>query len=178
MMTKKICVLFFLMLAGCSSISYTKTEDIEEGSKIFIMPPHDVTQGGKPHPVGVGSGEQLMRSIERELGKSSSYTVLEKQNSSKSDFVAEFTKEDAISAAKDSGARYCLVLRLGEFRNAAPMTFRTDFVTLQDGYLVDTESKKAVWYLNHPFMLEKANIGDHYELIDAIAKKVALSIAN
>ena len=70
----------------------------------------------------------------------------------------------------------CLILTLGEFRNAAPLTFRTDFVTLESGVLIDIKTNKEIWSLNRPFRLSQSNLGDHYELIDDIAKAIVESI--
>ncbi len=90
--------------------------------------------------------------------------------------TTKIKREDAIVESKKLGVDYCLLLTLGEFRNAAPMTFRTDFVTLDSGVLIDVNTKKEVWSLNRPFMLDKMNLGNHIGLIDNIAKAIAESI--
>ncbi len=90
------------------------------------MPPHDVVQRGLPHPVGIGSGDQLQKAIQRELNLLSTCKVV------------VFEPNDTINHT--------------------------------------TRIKKEVWSLDSPFRLDKANIGNHLELIDDIAKSVAESI--
>ena len=168
--------LCFMLLSGCVSMTATKSNNFVSTGKLLIMPPHDVVQGGEAHPVGKGSGKQLQDSIERELKLASSYEVVVYEANDRFNFTKVTKREDAIVESKKIGADYCLILSLGEFRNAAPMTFRSDFVTLEIGVLVDVNSKKEVWSLDKPFNLQKGNLGNHYGLIDKIAKAVAKSI--
>lgn len=171
-----VTIFSILLLSGCASINTTKSANLADESKLLVMPPHDVVQGGAPHPIGKGSGLQLQKSVQRELNIRSSYDVMVFEPNEKINNRTAINKEDAIVESKRMGADYCLLLTLGEFRNAAPMTFRTDFVTLQSGVLIDVNTKKEVWSLNRPFLLDKSNIGNHYGLIDDIAKAVVDSI--
>jgi len=164
-------------LSGCSSIQSTKTADINSDTTILLMPPHDFVQGGKPHPVAEGSGKQLQESIQRELNSKSNYDVVVFESNDELNYTNEISEDDAINEAIKSGAAYSLMLTLGEFRNAAPFTFRSDFVTLKSGFLIDVKTKKKVWTLKKPYILSKTNIGSHYGLIDDIAKEVAASIS-
>jgi hypothetical protein len=66
---------------------------------------------------------------------------------------------------------------LGEFRNAAPMTFRSDFVTLEKASMVNVATGEEVWRLQKPVKLEKTNIGNHLGLLDDLAKKISDSIS-
>ncbi|WP_321532370.1 hypothetical protein [uncultured Desulfuromonas sp.] len=91
--------------------------------------------------------------------------------------LTEVTLQQALEEGKSANCRYCLTMMLGEFRNAAPMTFRTDFVVLNKATLFDTQTGQKVWELEQPILLEKSNIGNHLGLIEDMAKTVAKSIA-
>lgn len=62
---------------------------------------------------------------------------------------------------------------LGEFRDAAPMTFRSDYVTLQEAHLWNAESGQVVWSLS---VYEKNNLGSYYSLLDDISNYLVKSI--
>lgn len=164
------------LLTGCATINSNKTSSIPSSATVLVMPSHDVVQKGIPHRAGKGSGKQLQRSVQHELEMISNYEVISFKANSVLNHQTQITKDKAIEESKKIGADYSLILNLGEFRNAAPMTFRSDFVTLQSGYLIDTETKKSIWTLEQPFVLEKTNIGNHIGLIDDIARSVAKSI--
>ena len=169
-------VVSIMLLSGCSSIHTTKTADIKKNAKLLVMPPRDVVQNGIPHVIGKGSGRQLQKSIQRELNTKSEFDVIIFEPTSEINNTITLSKDDAIAESIKLDADYCLMLTLGEFRNAAPFTFRTDFVTLDSGILIDLKTKKEIWIIDRPFMLDKSNLGNHYGLIDDIAKSVAESI--
>ena len=171
-----ITIISLILLSGCASMNATKTTDLVSNAKLLLMPPHDVVQRGLPHPAGKGSGRQLQKSIQRELNIVSNYDIVVFEPNDNLNHTTKIKREDAIVESKKLGVDYCLLLTLGEFRNAAPMTFRTDFVTLDSGVLIDVNTKKEVWSLNRPFMLDKMNLGNHIGLIDNIAKAIAESI--
>lgn len=157
-------------------MSTTKSEPIANGSKILIMPSRDVVQGGKAHAQGAGSGKNLQVAVHRELSTLSQFKATPFEANEKLNHSASIVKSDALEAGKSAAADYVLILDLGEFRNAAPMTFRSDFVTLQSGSLVRVSDGKETWVLNSPVVLEKSNIGNHLILIDNLAKLVSESI--
>lgn len=154
----------------------TKTTNLASNAKLLIMPPRDVIQNGRPHIVGKGSGKQLQLSIQRELDRVSNYEIMIFEPNNRLNHTTKIKRGNAIIEAKKMGADYCLLLILGEFRNAAPFTFRSDFVTLESGVLIDVNTKKDVWSLDSPFLLDKGNPGNHLGLIDKIAKTVVESI--
>ena len=173
-----VTLLVIFILSGCASLSASKTTSIKNNSKILIMPPHDVVQRGVAHAAGKGTGKQLQKAVQRELKRVSDYDIEIFDANDKFNYTNAVDRQEAIFEAKNMGVDYCLILTLGEFRNAAPMTFRTDFVTLEDGILIDVNTEKEVWSLDKPFKLDSGtNLGDHYGLIDDIAKAVAESIS-
>lgn len=167
---------FLVILSGCASMSATKSDPIASGSKILIMPPRDVVQGGQTHAKGAGSGKNLQMAMLRELNAASNFKATPFESNEKFNHSASISKSDALAAGNGIAADYVLTLDLGEFRNAAPMTFRSDFVTLQKGSLFRVSDGKEVWILNSPMVFEKSNIGSHLILIDNIAKLVSESI--
>jgi len=114
--------------------------------------------------------------VHRELSTLSKFKATPFEADAKLNHSASIVKSDALEAGKSAAADYVLILDLGEFRNAAPMTFRSDFVTLQNGSLFRVSDGKEAWVLNSPIVLEKSNLGDHLILIDNLAKLVAESI--
>lgn len=168
--------IFALLVAGCASIDASRTGTIASDAKLIIMPPRDVVQGGSSHPVGQGSGARFQRMMQNELANLSSYEIVLFQANDALNHETPITREDALRESLNAGADYCLILELGEFRDAAPMTFRSDFVTLQSGSLVDVKTKQDVWSLNQPFRLEGDNLGNYQRFIDKLAKSLAESI--
>ena len=169
-------IILMLLLSGCVTIDTTKTNNLPDRSTILIIPPHDVVQGGRPHRIGIGSGKRLQDAVQKEFSKISYFKILVMEPSDSFNYTTTTNKTGAIAEAKILGADYCLILSLGEFRNAAPMTFRTDFVTLKSGILIDVNTEKKVWSVNKHYMLDKTNLGNHYGLIENIAKAVVQSI--
>ena len=165
-----------VILSGCASMSATKSDPIASESKILIMPPRDVVQGGQAHAKGAGSGKNLQTAMLRELNATSNFKAIPFESNEKLNHSASISKTDALASGNSIAADYVLTLELGEFRNAAPMTFRSDFVTLQKGSLFRVSDGKEVWILNSPVVLDKSNIGSHLILIGNIAKIVSESI--
>jgi len=135
-------------------------------------------QGGQPHRVGKGSGKLLQDTVVHELREGSSFGVILTDNQTKFTHTEYIEKREALAEAKRLKADYCLILELGEFRNAIPMGFRSDFVTLESGVLYEVSSGKEVWRLSEPYMLEKDNVGNHLGLIENIGQTIVHSIAH
>lgn len=142
--------------------------------QILIMPPRDVVQGGVPHEKGEGSGARLMDSIERELSARGWDAAPSPNQTFTHHEVAP--KGAALAEGQANGAVYVLQVVLGEFRNAAPMSFRSDFVTLDDARMWDVASGDEVWSLKKQVMLQKSNIGNHLGLIDKFGILIGRSI--
>ena len=159
-------------------INATRTSALNNNAILLLMPPRDVVQNGAPHPAGKESGSYLQNSLQRELNLVSNYKVLVLEPNEKFNHTKNIKRRDAIIQSKKSGADYCLLVTLGEFLNAAPMTFRPDHVTLASAVLINVKTKKEVWSVNSPFLLQKTNIGSHLGLIDNIAKAITKSIVN
>jgi hypothetical protein len=88
------------------------------------------------------------------------------------------TKEEAVAEAKRTSSDYVLLLQLGEFRNAAPMTFRSDMATLDSGVVYSASTGEPVWRIEEPLSVSGSNIGNHLPFISDFGKQVAKSIAD
>jgi hypothetical protein len=167
-----VVVLGIAFLVGCAGLPVV-TRPYGPG-KILILPPRDVVQGGVPHPKGMGSGRMLMHAVMGRLGGTSFETITTRSKAFNHRTIA--SKEAALQEAKRLNADYCLQLVLGEFRNAAPMSFRSDYVYLSQGVMFDVATGQEVWRLRSPLYRQKENIGNHLPLIHQIARIVADSI--
>ncbi len=163
----------FVLITGCASVPAQK-ESFEPGT-ILVLPPRDVVQDGAPHPVGAGSGKQLMQVIISGVNQSSDFKAISTR-SKNFDHRTIADVDDAVQEAKDLNADSVLITVLGEFRDAAPLTYRTDFVTLQSAILYSIPGGNIVWQTTQPFRLDSTNLGNHYALIDGIGQSIVKSI--
>jgi hypothetical protein len=164
-------VLVIAVLAGCARSS--PRSFLPQGS-VLLLPPRDVMQDGKFHEKGADSGAKLMQDL-RSGFESHGWAAIVTDNK-KFSHRAIATERDALAEAKRLNARYVLQVVLGEFRDAAPMTFRKDFVTLQEAHLWNSESSQLIWSLSQPVVYEKNNLGSYYSLLDDISNYLVRSI--
>ena len=164
----------FALIAGCVSLSAQKGS--YEPGIILVLPARDVVQAGVPHPVGAESGSQFTEAVIFGVNQSSNFTAIS-TSSEKFDHQSIANADDAVQEAKDLNADYVLITVLGEFRDAAPMTFRSDFVTLQSAKLYSVPSGNIVWQLAQPFRKDSGtNLGQSYALIEKIGQSIVISI--
>lgn len=160
-------------LAGCFPLHARRTSYAP--AAVLVLPGRDVVQDGMSHEQGAGSGMYLSESVA--AGLSSRGWKIVRPADPRFDSMRIADKSAAIEEARRLGARYVLQLVLGEFRNAAPMTFRDDFVVLQSGVLWDVETGEAVWEVTQPLRLGKENFGGHVPLIASHADLVVRSLS-
>lgn len=166
--------LVLILLSGCNTISAKKSEPVSDG-RILIMPPRNVVQAGQPHPAGVDSGLYLQQKVVEQIDKGGRFTVQLNDNQSFNNY-ALIDSSAALAEAAAKNVEYLLILELGEFRDAAPFTFRSDYVTLQKGELYSVKSGQVIWQLDADYRLEQSNLGVYKSLIDSIAIEVVNSI--
>lgn len=141
---------------------------------ILIVPPRDVIQNGQPHPAGAGSGAYLsdrLRTVFAKKGFSATTT-----GNPQFSPLTVAPEQAVLEEGRRLGAPYALQVVLGEFRNAAPMTFRTDFVTLQEAHFWDTRTGKLLWSTNLPTFYQTNNLGSHERMLDVIADVLVTNI--
>ena len=169
-----VILLITLAFSGCASRSIPVNLGSYTPGRILLLPPRDIVQKGIPHPNGVGSG----RIFQNYLKSSFSGTAFELVTTDSKEFgaiqIAE--KEKGLEEAKKLNTDYCLQVVLGEFLNAAPMTFRPDYVYLDSAIMYDVKSGQIVWELVAPIKLVKGNPGNHLVLLDKHAQTIAKSI--
>jgi hypothetical protein len=117
---------------------------------MLLLPPRNVIQDGVPHRVGVDSGAYFARSLEREFTKHGWRVVTPTDSRFSNTDIAP--ADEAIAEARKVNAEYVFRTVLGEFRDAAPMTFRADFVTLDTAHLWHAENGALVWSLPKPMV--------------------------
>jgi hypothetical protein len=160
---------------GCATtISGQRSTDYKAGS-VLVLPPRDVVQGGKPHDKGVGSGQVFLDFLEPAFKRTSFVMVRTTNPAFTGTTIA--TREEALAEARKLGTTYCLQLVLGEFLDAAPFTFRADFVTLAQGVMWETATGTEVWRLDKPTTFTKSNLGAYTPLLDDMAQALVKSVA-
>ena len=164
-----------LLLVGLSACVALKVRRTAFGpGPVLILPARDVVQLGRPHLQGAGSGNVLSGAVARGLA-AHGWQVM-RTTSTRFDDVSIVDRTSALDEGRQLGAHYVLQLVLGEFRNAAPMSFRDDFVVLEQGTLWEVETGNEVWVVSQPLRLAKENIGGHMELIEAHAELIVKSL--
>ncbi len=161
------------LVTGCASTANVTTKPYSSG-RVLLMPPRDVVQNGAPHEKGAGSGQELQKYLQDGFNGSAFEIVTTSNGEFSSTAIAP--KEKALAEAKKKGAKYVLQVTLGEFQDAAPMTFRPDYVYLDKAVMYDAATGEAVWELASPMYLEKGNIGGYSGLLELHAKAVTKSI--
>ena len=81
-----------------------------------------------------------------------------------------------MAEAKRLNANYFLQVVLGEFQDAAPMTFRPDFINLDKAIMYDASNGEVVWELTAPIYSNKGNVGSYKGLMDDQSVMIAKSI--
>lgn len=143
-------------------------------STVLLLPTRNVTQDGKPHHAGADSGAYFMHSLQKELVTRGWRVVLTTDARFTNTTIAPV--EEAITEARRLDADYVLRTVLGEFRDAAPMTFRRDFVTVDAAHLWQTRNAALVWSLREPIDSAGMNLRHYYRLLDAVAEQTAAMI--
>lgn len=161
------------LLTSCAGPRFHKVTSYDTGT-VLVLPARDVVQNGRPHEKGVGSGKGLTDQIVTTLRAGRMKPVI--TDNAKFSHTKIANIDDAITDAKRLNADYVLITQLGEFQNAAPMSFRADFVWLQNAELYRTSDKAQVWRVMRPLLWQKTNIGNHYPLIGDIGRSIAKSI--
>ena len=160
------------VLIGCRGVPVTATS--YTAGEILVVPVREVVQKGQPHEYGAGSGsifeDNLATYFER-----SAFTLRTTDNP---EFSATeiCSKEMALAEGQSLGSDFVLQAVLGEFRNAAPASFRSDFVILESARMYDVRTGEVVWQFSKPYTVSKGNIGNHLGLLKSLAKVVANSI--
>lgn len=172
-LSRRVSCVLLGVFAGCNAIDAHRAD--HEPGKVLVLPPRDVVQRGDPHEAGAGSGKALQDAVVVRFRETRYEPVVTDSSSFTNASVA--TKAAALEEARRLGASYCLQLVLGEFRDAAAMTFRSDFVTLQDGVMWDVATGVEVWRVAKPWIGDKGNIGGYRGILEVAADAVVDSIA-
>lgn len=143
--------------------------------RVLILPPRDMVQGGGFHEVSPGSGAYLLNEVRPQLERRG-WRVMTTDSTSFSNLSIADPRE-AITEGRRLEADYVMRLVLGEFLDAAPMTFRPDFVTLQSAELWSTKNGALIWSISTPLVYAGANLRHYNRLIDDMAGELAEHLA-
>ena len=161
-----------ILFCGCASTRVITTPYMP--GLILLLPPHDLVQNGVAHPIGAGSGQVFQNFLRSKFAGTAFELVTTDSKEFSATEIAD--KEKGLKEAKRLNADYCLQVVLGEFVNAAPMTFRPDYAYLDTAIMYDVRTGEAVWQLAEPLYLQKGNLGNHLILLKTHAQTVAKSI--
>lgn len=169
-----IAALVLVHSTGCYKIAL-KTE--YPPGKILILPPRDVVQKGKPHPVGVGSGAMLQTAVAGYLSRTPFTPVFTTSDRFNGVTVANWS--DAMEEAKRLETDYVLQLVLGEFQDARPTGWgvRQDFVFLNEGTMLKVPGGEVCWKLRMPYEIIMGEYGNYQYIIERMGRNVGKSIS-
>lgn len=173
----KIKLIVLLVLAaitvGCG-MQTVKSDGFSglNNTSVYIAPPRDLTHGGA---LVEGSGTLFLHYLKQHLHETSGGKLrvlivdVPTLGNRNIDIAEVFQK------AQQTGTDYLLTIVLGDMRDAAPMSFRSDYVSIAEGVLYRVSDKKEVWRA-FPYRIEGGNIGQYNRLLDALAREVATSL--
>jgi hypothetical protein len=138
------CLLVLLLAGGCATAIGTKQLDFKSlrSDTVYVAPPRNLTHGGNQVP---GSGEEFLGCFETKMRELAPAVKVLKDTTPEFDYEHTAQKEDVLAYAKSLGADYSIILELGEMRDAAPFTFRPDFVSLNTGTMYRVADGAEVW---------------------------------
>ncbi len=171
----RLLVLATLMCAlACHRARVTPQVSAIPPGTILLLPPRDVVQEGRPHEAGAGSGAIVLDYM-RTAFVAKGWEPMTTSNTAFS-YTSVASEEAALAEARVLHARYVVQVVLGEFRDAAPMTFRPDFVTLQEARLWDAQTGKKLWAAGVPFVWSYNNLRHYQHLLRQPAQMVVDNI--
>ncbi len=165
-------IAFLILFSGCKS-TRAYVQPYHPG-KILLLPPRDVVQRGQAHEAGAGSGSMLAVNIKMAF-MNMPFEIIETTNEAFNN-TEKPDMNEAKAEAEKLGADYYLVVTLGEFLDAAPMTFRADYVYMESAEMYDTKTGKKVWQLVSPMEITKTNVGDYRGMLAMFGRYIARSI--
>jgi hypothetical protein len=168
---RRLLALTLVLISAGACHRHGPTDIALRPGTVLLLPTRNVIQDGKPHPKGVDSGAYFTHSLEKQLVDHGWQVVL--TTDARFTNVAIATAEDAIAEGHRLNADYVLRTVLGEFRDAAPMTFRSDFVTLDSAHLWQTRNSALVWSLRGPIDSSGTNLFHYYRLLDQLTDQTA-----
>lgn len=167
-----------VVTASAREIPAVKSGALRATGILVVLPARDCIQAGRPHPKCTGTGAYFQQQLAAELKALTNFEVTVAPEEVELSSSAPISTEAAQAFGTRVAASYVFRATLGEFRNAAPMTGRSDFITLETADLIDVVTGKVVWGLREPIVTERqGNLGNHFELLDEIARPLAQRIA-
>jgi len=181
-MKKNYWLVLILVFVGCAAPTFhplgslnTHGSRLEPG-KVLVMPTRNVLQAGVPHPAGYESGSVFQSTMINQLNSMNGFSAI-----SSNDSVFNHSEIPNLDSAVAEGVKlntdYVLITVLGEFRDAAAMTFRPDFVRLEEARMYSVSTGKEVWGLSTRYELSGPNTGNYLDFVQKLAVELAIDIA-
>lgn len=162
-----------LILTGCSVPVIASR--YPEGN-ILVMPVNDAYSPGMPSSVAANSGQYLQNALVNQFDKRANISAQAYVPSQSDANLSRYSNKDSATIAGKMGFDYALVVQLGEFRDALPMTFEDDFVILSNAQLVDASTMLSVWALAAPYRANGGSPGSIYPILDDAAALMSRSV--
>ena len=164
---------------GCASAVHlhsVKTNGFSglKSTSVYIAHSGDLIHGGS---LEEGTGTEFLSYLKNHLISISRGGLQIISSGGRTSQSHDIDKADALQKGKEYNTNYVLVINLGSMRDAAPMTFRSDYVSINDGVLYRVSDNKEVWRV-FPLRIEGANLDRYNRLLDDLAKMVASDIVS
>ncbi|MGE5285399.1 MAG: hypothetical protein ACM3OG_10555 [Actinomycetota bacterium] len=164
---------------GCASAVHlhsVKTNEFSglKSTSVYIVQPGDLIHGGS---LVEGTGAEFLSYLKIHLNSISRGSLKIISSGNMTSQTHDIDKADALHKGKEHNTNYVLVINLGEMRDAAPWTFRSDYVSINDGVLYRVSDNKEVWRA-FPLKIDGANLYRYNRLLDDLARKIALDIVS
>lgn len=166
-----VTLVVLLLASGCASGIGTKQAGFTslKSDKVFVAPPTNLTHGGSPVE---GSGEEFLGQLEMKLREFvPAVTMIRESRAGKFTYATTPGTEEVIDYARSLGADYAIICVLGEMRDAAPFTFRPDFVTLNWGAMYRVADRTEVWK-SETVVIQGGNPPAYNRLLTILAERV------
>lgn len=168
-----------LFVCSCSAPTANIKGDIKQGA-VLVLPPKNAEQFGKVHEHAKACGAELQFYLISGLkDKGWNVTTTNNKYFTHQDVP---TKEDIIEEGKRLSSDYALYVQMGEFLDAAPFTFRQDYVNLDSAKLIDVRSGSEIWKIDAGYSygmnmeMDSGNPGSVWRFLPRMAKDIVKSI--
>jgi hypothetical protein len=168
-------IILALLLSACMPAMEFQSNDLRGSGVIYLPLPEGFTEGGAGSSDNVASSKYFAKRLVLNIEQTTQFRVIVDERLLPSGTLEE-RKTAAFSAANEVGADYAMVIKLGEYSNAASMSFRADSLTVKAIRIYDVESGVLAFGLKRPYTQTTSNITSLNQVLDSLAKQTAKHI--
>lgn len=165
-----------LLLTACMPVMEFQSNDLRGGGIIYLPLPEGLTEGGAKSSESLAGSRYFAERLAYHIGKDTQFQVIVAKVFIPPGTLAE-RKDAVFTSAKAVGADYVMVIRLGEYNNAASMSFVTDSFTIQALRIYDVDSGALAFGLKRPHAKTISNMTSLNSVLDRLAQETAKSIS-